>query len=158
MSKRPKVSPALVVAAIALIAAVGGSAVGNIAKGPGVTIRAFFDFLPAGTNTPTTIATVGPVKVLGTCNANGQPRIYSKIKEKVNQMDHVEQGKLVMSVVPAAKVHAMSPVLPKGGMGHMRAAGYKNPRRVIKIEWFIQPAKSFGTKAGGSFAGDIDTN
>jgi hypothetical protein len=127
MSKRPKVSPALVVAAIALIAAVGGTAVGNIAKGPGVTIEPFFDFVPVGTGTPTTIATVGTVKILGTCNAHGQPRIYSRITEKVNQMDHVENGELAMSVVPAGAVHAMSPVLGKGGMGHMRAAGYKKP-------------------------------
>lgn len=156
MSKRRKLSPALVVAAIALIAAVGGSAVGNVAT-PGVTIKAFFDFVPVGSG-PTVITTVGQVKVYGTCTANGQPRIFSRIKKKVNQMDHVESGKLVMSVVPAAALHAMSPVLPEGGMGHMRAAGYTNPRRVIKIEWFTQRANSFGAPSGCSFAGDIDTN
>jgi hypothetical protein len=175
MSKRPKASPALLVAVIALVAAIAGTALAGSdpaknhhkdEKGDRALFnkmmreRHFFGVVAQGSsNAPIATFPIPPattLKIFGTCSGAGNPTITTRISAVTNLMYHVEG---TATVPGSAFVGANAPVAMTapgslGGIGHLRAVTH-NTRKSIELEWFIRPRNSLGANTGCFFSGYV---
>jgi hypothetical protein len=168
-------SPAMVIAVVALIAALGGTAiaggfttkkkvnkiinnrapglsVGSAKKADsaanvnGVVISRFF--AQDAPNTPAhTIATVGGLTITGACTAGGLPELRAGLNETSNTMANTYgQGTFGTATLPAGATTLITGTVTFGGLGTADFVGYSS-HKDYKIEWFVRDS-------GGSPLGD----
>ncbi|MEA2375441.1 MAG: hypothetical protein QOD53_1904 [Thermoleophilaceae bacterium] len=215
MFKRLRVSPAMLVAIVALIAAVGGTAIAaspvvtaakkkkhkdakddtklfkkllkNATSAPklvvavaanaasatnaqhavsadtatsagslgGVKVVKFHGQVPTGV-TDQTIATAGPLTLLGSCDGSSNPTLKFKATEDVNHLDSDADGSRGGNAqLAAGNTDDMSGTPNFGAQGETQGITYAS-KTVFKINWFLRDGpNSLGTGSGCLASGFI---